>query len=433
MYENIKGKKLLILGGTRISCDIVNQAQKMGLYVCVADYNTKDKSPCKQICDEDFLVSCTDVDAVVELIHREKIDGVITGFSDMLLPYYASICQKSGCYCYGNKQLFDILTDKIAYKKLCRKYGIPVIEDYQVNEDNISSLNIVYPVLFKPSDDSGSRGLRICNDKDTLLKTIMEYKESGKDKYLVERYVDTDEVMVHIVVENGNCHLASVANRHVKHINGNSYIPALVGFTMPSSILSSYNRITFPKVKNMLKDLGVQNGLLFMQCKIIDGICCVFDIGYRLTGSLEYHIIEKMCGYSSLKMLIHFALTGSMLYKENIDINPFLKKIGFSVVKQVSIGTIGKINGVNKVLALPFITNVFEAHKVSEEIKPQALGTLQQVQYRIHGVVDNEDDLNEAISEIDNILYVESIEGKSMFLEGMTKEDYEGRIVVSQV
>lgn len=38
MFEDLSGKKLLILGGMRMACDLVRQAQKMGVYVVVADY-----------------------------------------------------------------------------------------------------------------------------------------------------------------------------------------------------------------------------------------------------------------------------------------------------------------------------------------------------------------------------------------------------------
>ena len=51
-------------------------------------------SPAKQIADEHYRISTTDVDAVSEFIREKHIDGVFVGFVDLLLPYYAEICQK---------------------------------------------------------------------------------------------------------------------------------------------------------------------------------------------------------------------------------------------------------------------------------------------------------------------------------------------------
>ena len=56
MDMTLKGKKLLVLGGTRFSCEIVEKAQEMGLFVGVADYNQVEDSPGKQIADKAHLV-----------------------------------------------------------------------------------------------------------------------------------------------------------------------------------------------------------------------------------------------------------------------------------------------------------------------------------------------------------------------------------------
>ena len=149
---NLKGKRLLILGGMRISCEIVRTARRMGVYTLVADYNTIENSPGKQIADEAVDLSVIDVDAVVNYVKNNNIDGVFVGFNDMLLPYYAEICEKAGLPCYGTKEQFDTLIAKDQYKALCRQFGVPTIPEYSIDDENIK-----YPVLVKPVDSSGSR------------------------------------------------------------------------------------------------------------------------------------------------------------------------------------------------------------------------------------------------------------------------------------
>ena len=91
MSPNINGKRLLVLGGMRISCEIVEKAQELGIHVIVADYNNIEDSPGKQIADEAVDLSVTDVSAVVSYIKENRIDGVFVGFNDMLLPFYAAM------------------------------------------------------------------------------------------------------------------------------------------------------------------------------------------------------------------------------------------------------------------------------------------------------------------------------------------------------
>ena len=63
--QEFRGKKLLVLGGITLACDIVRHAQAMGVYVVVADYDRN--SPAKKIADKAVLIDALDVDTIVEL------------------------------------------------------------------------------------------------------------------------------------------------------------------------------------------------------------------------------------------------------------------------------------------------------------------------------------------------------------------------------
>ena len=70
----------------------------------------------------------------------------------------------------------------------------------------------------------------------------------------------------------------------------------------------------------MFRSVGIKNGMMFIQCKVVDGDCLVYDIGYRITGSLEYIIFKKVYGYDPLDMLIRYALTGNMEISDIIQL-----------------------------------------------------------------------------------------------------------------
>ncbi len=96
------------------------------------------------IADVAHEVSVTDIDAMVNLIREGHFDGMITGFSDLLHPYYAEICEKAGIPAYGTKEQFEIFTNKGRYKALIRKYGIPTVEEYQIDLGNfVSDVEII--------------------------------------------------------------------------------------------------------------------------------------------------------------------------------------------------------------------------------------------------------------------------------------------------
>lgn len=432
--SDLTGKRLLILGGTQIQCEVIRMAKKMGVTPIVTDYNKPENSPGKLICDEHYMVSCTDVDAVAELIREKNIDGVLVGFNDMLLPYYAEICEKTGLPCYGTKEQFEIYINKDRYKALCREFGVPTVKEYEIDLGNIeeSISKVEYPVLVKPSDSSGSRGVTVCYNAEELKEAIaLARKFSKTDIVLVEQYLTGREVTVFWVFQDGNYYLSAIGNRHVKH-NQEGVIPLPVGYTFPASITADYQNNIEENAKAMFRSTGIRDGMMFMQCKVENGECVVYDIGFRLTGSLEYKIIKKVCGYDPLEMMIHFALTGRMA-DESIEgkATPNFDKLGkyaFNVSILSKPGKIAEMTGREEVLALPQVEDVVFAHYPGEEITENMRGLLAQITIRILGTADSLDEMSATMFKIYDMLKITSDKGENLVLPGLEMSDVEGTI-----
>lgn len=423
MNKSLNGKRLLILGGMRISCEIVRKAKSMGIYTLVADYNKVEDSPGKQIADEAVDLSVTDVEAVVNYVKNNNIDGVFVGFNDMLLPYYAEICASAGLPCYGTKAQFETLIAKDKYKALCRKFNVPTIPEYDVDDENIK-----YPVLVKPVDSSGSRGITISHNRQELEEAVEKGKRASKTgKVLIERYMDGREVTVFWTFQDGNYYLSGLANRHVKHNQGQDVIPLPVGYTFPSVYLPKYRAEVEEHCKAMFRHLGLKDGMMFMQCKVEDGTCYVYDIGYRLTGSLEYKILERVCGYNPLEMMIFHALTGKMGTESIVDkAIPDFETPAFNVSCLCAPGTIKEITGIEEVKAMPEVEDVVIAHAPGETITEQMKGLLAQITVRVLGSVRSKDDLLPVMQKIDNTIKILDAAGNNLLLPGIEYKDIEG-------
>ena len=426
-YKNtLCNKRLLILGGMRISCEIVNKAKEMGIYTIVADYNPPEKSPAKVIADKAVNINITDVESVVKYIGKEKIDGVIVGFNDMLLPYYADICDKAGLPCYGTKDQFLHLTDKDSYKTLCKRFGVPTIPAY-----NFDSPDIHFPVLVKPSDSSGSRGITICHNRQELNNAVEHSRNASKNgKVVIERYMEGREVTVFWTFQNGNYYLSALGNRHVKQNQGKDIIPLPVGYTFPSIYLPRYRAEVENSCKNMFRHLGIKDGMMFMQCKVEDGTCYVYDIGYRLTGSLEYKILERVCGYNPLEMMICFALTGKMGF-ENISTKavPEFSRPAFNVSCLCSPGTIKEIVGIDEVKRMPEVEDVVKAHVPGETITTVMRGLLAQITVRVLGCVPSKDAILPIMQRINNTIRIIGTNDQNLMLPGIEYDDVNGYIL----
>ena len=426
MNFNLKGKRLLILGGMRFSCEIVKTAQTMGIYTLVADYNKIEDSPAKQIADEAVDLSVVDVDAVVNFVKTNNIDGVFVGFNDMLLPYYAEICEKAGLPCYGTKSQFETLIAKDKYKALCRQFGVPTIPEYDLLDNDIQ-----FPVLVKPVDSSGSRGITICHNREELRIAVeIGRKASKSGKVLIERYMDGREVTVFWTFQNGNYYLSAFANRHVKHNQGTDVIPLPVGYTFPSVFFPKYQREVEESCKKMFSYLGIKDGMMFMQCKVEDGACYVYDLGFRPTGSLEYKILKRVCGYDPLEMMILHSLTGVMGNEDiAVKVNPLFNTPAFNVSCLCAPGTIKEIKGIEEVKSFPEVEDVVIGHALGETITEQMRGLLAQITVRILGSVKNKEQLLPIMQKIDNTIHVLGEHGEELLLPGIENSDIEGFVI----
>lgn len=429
---DFKGKRLLILGGSRISCEIVRHAQKMGITVGVTDWYPLEKSPAKQCADEAYFVSTSDIDAMVQLIREKHFDGVFTGFTDSVLPYYAEICEKAGLHAYGTKEQFKIFIDKQKYKKLMRDFDVPTIPEYEIDTENFSetAAKAEYPVLVKPADSSGSRGITICSNAEELEKAVkFAYDSSQTKKILVEKYIDEQEATIFWFFADGKYYMTLLGNRHIKK-NNEGDIPLPVGYTYPSAVQPYFLENTAPKMENMFRSVGIKNGMMFMQCKIVNGECLVYDIGYRLTGSLEYINIEAMCGYNPLDMLIKFALTGDMCEPElDKKADPYLGgKYSYNVSLLCNPGKIAQINGLDEVRQLPGVLAAVVAHPVGDTITEAMKGRLAQITVRVLGQADSIAQMKDEMMKIHSLVSIISETGEELLQRGMEESDYIGTV-----
>ena len=404
-------KKLLLLGGTSISRQIVYAAHEMGIDVYVTDYY--EDSPCKKLAEKSFLVSCTDIEGIVKLIKDENIDGVLTGYADVLLPSYVQICQKAGLPCYANHKAIDITTDKYEFKNLCRKYNIPVVDEYslqQVVEDKV-----FYPILIKPVDNSGARGIYICHNRLEFEEYYPKAIASSPSKHvLIERFMTQLEATIFYYLHNGEIYLTGVSDRHMYKFS-EQFLQLPVGYTFPSTNLDDYIKFEDENIKAMFHSLDMREGMVFIQTFNDNGKYIIYEMGYRLTGSLEHHLFEKVYGFNTLKAIIDYSV-GNTVDVESISKIDIKNSQMANVTLLLSEGIIDHYEGIDDVLNIPGVLHIHTSYNEGQEIDKSNMGRLSQVGIRVLLYAESRHQLISLMDEIKNSLRVISTDGKDMII-----------------
>ena len=88
--------KLLMLGTSLLSKEMVEYAKSIGVYTIVTDYNEPEKSKAKLVSDEQWMINVADVDLLERKCREEGISAVICGVSAFRLAVCMELCKRLG-------------------------------------------------------------------------------------------------------------------------------------------------------------------------------------------------------------------------------------------------------------------------------------------------------------------------------------------------
>ena len=402
MLSDLKGKKLLLLSGNAGTIDLIERCHEFGIIVYVTDY-LKD-SPGKKYADKSFMISTNDVDAVVDLCKSEEIDGVLTVNIDFLLPYYCKICSKYNVPCYGSLESFIETIDKKKFKNTCKKYGVPTTNEYSYEE--LKNNQKLFPVIVKPVDSSSSRGITVCDNVEQLDLAIDYALVFSKSKeYIIEKYMTGQEVVAYYYFQDNNPVFIGMCDRYTgKSSNKQSKVPT--AYIFPSKSTKAHIENSDQKYKHMFKEMGMQNGPIFLQCFMDNSTTYVYEPGYRLNGAREHYIYGYELGLNSADMLVNFSLTGKMAdFNLEDKADPYLHgKFGCKLSPILGLGKVAKIEGLDKVRKIPEVIKVLPVNDVGSEVTEEKIGTLPSLAYRAYIICDTVDGLKKVIDTIQNTI-----------------------------
>lgn len=420
MYSHLKGKTLLVMDRTALAACAVIRAKEMGIKTVVANFYKTEDSPSKQVADVAIDIDISNTEAMLKLIKDYKIDGIFVGWTDSHLPFYAKICEKAGLPCCGTEEQFDILSnDKNRFKAECLKYGVPTPKIFNVNIDfKREDLDkIEYPVMVKPADGSGGRGIMKCNNEQELIKHYKNlYDSSSSKKIVCEKYVCSEnEIFIHYTIQDGYCSLSSSFLKYKTNQEKDKAASCLFHMFSPK-FLDDYKKDTEPAVINMIKGLGVKNGNLMFQGFEDNGKLYFHESGLRMGGEQFYIFAERLNDISSLELMIEFALTGKMtLYNAEKQDNYKFSKYCCNYYIPLKAGKISKIENLDKVNAMPQVLQNKQFKFVGDTITDTS--SLDRVIFRIHVMDETKEAFARTLCKISDTIKILDENGNDMQLQ----------------
>lgn len=302
-------KRLLMLGGSPFQVPAIRHAREKGYHVITCDYLPD--NPGHKFAHEYHNCSTTDFEGVRKVAEICRIDGIVAYASDPAAPTAAYVAEKLGLPTNPFSAV-DILTNKDKFRSFLAKNGfrVPRAEGFSSLEamQNKGS-SFKFPVMVKPVDSSGSKGVSKVTDATSLAKAYYYALPFSRVKrVVVEEYVEKkgyqiagDGFLVH-----GELVFRCFANEHF-NTKCNPFVP--IGESWPYNMPKNVHDRVHAEIQRVLTLLGMSMGALNFDMRIDQNENpVIMEIGPRNGGNLIPQVTRYATGVDMVEHTIEAAL-----------------------------------------------------------------------------------------------------------------------------
>ncbi len=299
-------KKILVLGAGFLQQFIIKRAHEIGYYVLAVDGN--EEAVGFQYADEYQCISITDSEACLEYAKINNVNGVITAATEYGVISCAYITEKLKLP--GNKiNVAKLLKDKYSVRKCLIENAIDDIKQcIEIDaHTNTEKIDITFPVMVKPCEGSGSRGISRVNSEAELKQACQNaIAASGSGTAVIEDFIDGTEYGIESFVYDGNVAVLAVVRKHMT----DAPFYAELGHSIPNDLPIEVENRAKKIAEKAIKALGIEIGGVNMDVLIDkNNNICIVDIGMRMGGNLiGSHLIPVGTGIDYMGNIIRAAL-----------------------------------------------------------------------------------------------------------------------------
>lgn len=320
-------KKIMILGASELQLPAIQCANGMGIETIVLDFDANAIGRNEAL--KFYEVSTLDYDKVLEIAISEKIDGIMTICSDRPMTVVARVGEKLGLNTISYETALKA-TDKSLMRKALLENNVPIPQFFicRTYEEVVDAVNSIQgECIFKPSNNSGSRGIYLYDETKNLQDAYSYSKQySTNDVVLVEEFMKGPEVSVEAFVINGEINIIQITD---KITTGAPYFVEM-GHTQPSSLPNDIqSQIKKVAIKG-IQALNINKGPAHVEIKVTEQGPKIVEIGARLGGD---HITTDLVPLSTGVNMVELTIKNALNFP--VDINTlFLKSAAIRYISE---------------------------------------------------------------------------------------------------
>ena len=301
---NMGKKKIAIIGAAVFQEPAILKAKEMNLETHVFAWAQGD--PGEKLADFFYPISIREKEEILEKCREIGIDAVMSIASDLAMTTVNYVAENMGLN--GNSiQATEISTNKHLMREAFEKNGDPSPRSILVDAStDLDSIDLKYPLIVKPTDRSGSRGVKKVTNNEQLRNAVYKAREySFENKAVVEEFIEGDEYSIEYISYHGK-HWFIAATQKVT-----TGAPFFIetGHRQPApldvDVIEKIKKVS----EHALDSLKIENGAAHIELKIDGDDIKIVEIGGRMGGDfIGSDLVPLSTGYDFVKAVIDVSL-----------------------------------------------------------------------------------------------------------------------------
>lgn len=301
-------RQLLILGAGPNQVPLIRQALARSLRVITLDYLPDNVG--HALASASVNCSTVDQEGVLRAACDLRVDGILTFASDVATPTLAYVTQRLGLP-GPSPETVKAMVIKDCFREHQRRLGLrgcafvagdsPALVEVALGD-------LQWPVVVKPVDVSGSRGIRVLDTRaeGPLLKAFEHAREQSRSgRVCIEEWVAGEDVSGDFFLAGGRVVAGMITQKFT-----DGTVP--VGHVLPSPLPSAQQKAVRREIERTCASLGYTEGPLDCDLRVAGDTTTVIEISPRLGGNGIPQLIARCSGTDLIDMAISYALGESV-------------------------------------------------------------------------------------------------------------------------
>lgn len=385
-----------MLGGSKQQVVAIETAKRLGYRTVLCDYLPD--NPGQFAADVFYQESTTDRERMLEIARAEDVSGVLAYASDPAAPTAAYVAEALGLPT-NPLAAVETLSEKHLFRKHLAEHGFPCPKSVAVEADSAPEALLGLcaamrkPVVLKPTDSSGSKGISVIEDpSEAALAAALEHARafSRNGVLVLEEYIRAGFPRViggDIFVVDGQVRFWGLMSC-LRDEGLGGLVP--IGERSPSGLSAARERAVKEQIQALVTSLGLKFGELNVEVIVGEGDVPYFlELGARAGGNMIPVQLSDLSGIDLVEANVRYAMGDKTMSVDfdgsneafctyvlhageggtfqGVDFSPEIAEHVYRQVMYVEPGAqVSRFDGANKALGILFLR--FDSVEQMEEL-----------------------------------------------------------------